>query len=94
MQTFKIAHLKEQGQDLVIIPLEPDFANKSANDQLKVRNALQICATSAKLAGRVAVVWHDGGQFRFLAPPEWQPFFQSITWEFIAANLNKELTCG
>lgn len=94
MSTFKIAHIKEQGIDLIIIPLESSFGHKQDSDQAEIIESLQACAISAGIAGKVVPVWREGSSHRFIAPPNWHPFFKSFGWNQIIANINKELTCG
>jgi hypothetical protein len=91
---FKIAHIKEQGVDLIIIPLDSSFDYKTQNDQIETVGALQMYASSAGLAGKVVPVWLSGRNMKFIAPPNWHPFFKSISWDFIHMNINRELTCG
>jgi hypothetical protein len=91
---FKIAHIKEQNQQIIIIPLDSSFGRKSDAEQLEAVQELQACANSAKLAGSVVVVWPEGSTFKFRAPNAWHPFFKSISYDRILASLNKELTCG
>lgn len=94
MSEYKIAHIHEQGQDLIIIPLESSFGSKSEADQSDVIDALQECATSAGLAGAVIPVWRSGGSVHFIGPPPWHPYLKSLTWNAIMRNINKRLTCG
>lgn len=93
MRKFQIAHIHEQGQDLIIIPLEDRFALLTAEQQDDEVAILQRGATSAGLKGVVVPVWQSGGQMHFRAPQPWHPFFRSIDAAFIAANINRELTC-
>jgi hypothetical protein len=92
MPTYQIAHIKEQGQDVIIIPLDPNFEWQSQQAQINLRDELQLRATSAGLAGQVVVVWLKGGQTRFIAPPPWRPFFQSLPWSRIQQMLNRTLS--
>jgi hypothetical protein len=95
MSSFDVAHIREQGVDLIVVPLDRSFGYKSAADQNQISAELQACAASAGLAGTVVPVWEDGsGRMMFLAPHSFHPFFQSINWEFVAANINRNLTCG
>jgi hypothetical protein len=94
MSKYKIAHLREQGQDMIIVPLESSFGNMSDSDQQEILSSLQKCASSAGLAGTVVPVWRSGSGHRFIAPRPWHSFFQSMSWNVIVANINKELTCG
>ena len=90
---FSIAHLNEQGQDMVIIPLDSSFSNKSPQQMESIKNALQECSDSALLKGVVVPVWEKNSDFYFIAPPQWHPFFKSISMSVVRQNLNKELTC-
>jgi hypothetical protein len=91
---FKIAHLREQGVDLIIIPLASAFEHKSENTQQETIDSLQLCASRAGLAGTVIPVWLVGQRVRFIAPTNYHPFFRSLSWNYFMHNINKELTCG
>lgn len=93
MTQFNIAHIHEQGEDMIIIPLDYHFAQKTQQAQIKIKNSLQVCATAAKLKGIVVPVWQDGNNMMFIAPPNWHTFYKSISWDWVIANLNKTLTC-
>ena len=90
---FRIAHLNEQGQDMVIIPLDSSFSNKSPQQMEVIKNALQECSDSARIKGVVVPVWENNSDFYFIAPPQWHPFFKSISMSVVRQNINKELTC-
>ena len=93
MPTFKIAHIREQGVDLIIVPLESVFGQKSKSDQDLAIAELQARATEAGLRGAVVAVWDSGGgRMAFIAPPKWHPFFKSIDLSFVAANINRSLS--
>jgi hypothetical protein len=95
MGTCQVAHIKHQGVDLIIIPMDSSYHNKSNREQNEIRDALQVCASAAGLAGRVVPVWDAGfGRMGFLAPSAWSGFFQSIDLTFVASNINRRLTCG
>lgn len=94
MANFKVAHIREQGVDLIIVPLESSFGRKSDADQNEIIESLQMCANSAGLAGTVIPVWREGSGHRFIAPNNWHAFFRSCGWNDIIRNLNKELTCN
>lgn len=94
MPKFKIAHIKEQGVDLIVVPLDGSFEHKSKEEQLKAVSGLQACATSAGLAGVVVPIWGAGNSFRFIAPQNWHAFFRIPgIYQRLLASRNKELTC-
>jgi hypothetical protein len=95
MAEFEIAHLKIKGVDVVIVFLASEFDHKSQRDQNQVRGALQLCSRNAGLAGNVVLVWQDAsGRFKFLAPPNQHPFFQTADYFQLHSQINKRLTCG
>jgi hypothetical protein len=91
MPKFQVAHIREQGVDLIIILVDSSFGYKSVSEQNQVTAELQLRTRAAGLAGTVVPVWENGGRLAFLAPPNWHPFFSNLTPEFIAANINREL---
>lgn len=91
MPRLKIAHLREQGQDMIIVPLESSFGHKSEQDQRDTINELQMRARSAQLRGTVVPVWESGGTMKFIAPEPWHPFFRGLSMPAIWQNLNREL---
>lgn len=92
MPRYKVAHIREQGVDLIIIPLHSSYGLESLNQQQELRDELQRRATSAGLAGAVVPVWQTAfGEMQFLAPQQWHRFFASLTYEQILASLNREI---
>jgi hypothetical protein len=92
MPTFKVAHLREQGVDLIIVPVDPSFAGQSREQQDGAIRDLQMSATLAGLKGDLVPVWDGGdGRMGFVAPVPYHPYFRSITLAFVQANLNREI---
>lgn len=92
MTTFKIAHIKEQGQEMIIVPVNPTFGRKSQAEQQEIMDALRFAARSAGLAGTVVAIWADGSRVGFIAPHPWHPFFQSAgIYSLVMGNINREL---
>jgi hypothetical protein len=94
MNKFDVAHINEQGVNMIIIPLDPSFGSKSSSAQNSIIASLERCAHNAGLAGTVVPVWRNGSSHSFICPPNWTPFFKTFSWNSIIANVNKELTCG
>jgi hypothetical protein len=93
MPTFQLAHIREQGVDLIIIPLDHDFEWKTDQEKNAIIAELQTRATGAGLAGRVVPIWDSGGgRMSFIAPRNWHPFFQSISIGQIYGSLNRTLS--
>ena len=92
MPRYKVAHVKEQGIDLIIIPLESDFGFKTSSQQHTEIAELQRRSNAANLAGTVVPVW-DGGSNRmaFIAPTQWHPFFQNLTLGGVLQSINREI---
>lgn len=92
MPHYKIAHVKEQGVNLIIIPLDEEFGGQSIEVQRDALAELQERSGAAGLAGTVVPVWEDSsGRMGFLAPQNFQPFFKSLLISQVLASLNGEL---
>jgi len=91
MPGFKVAHIYEQGVNLIVIPLDHHFGNKPESEQLSVVEELQLHSNHAGLRGTVVPVWNDGGRMQFRAPHRMHPFFETLHPDVIEANLNKEI---
>jgi len=92
MPRFEVAHLREQGQDMVIVPLTSAFGSNSSDDQRAIITDLQAHSLDAGLKGTVVPVWESAGRMNFIAPRPWHPFFESLSMRFITANLNRVLS--
>lgn len=90
--TYEVAHIREQGQDIIIIPVSKSVNSMSNAKQNELRDSLQYYASDAGLAGKVCLVWECGRRFNFLAPQPWRPFFSNMSMQFVAININKKLT--
>ncbi len=91
MPRFKVAHLREQGQDIVVILVNAEFAFKPADEQSNIISKLQRQSTSAGMKGTVVPVWQSGDRMSFVAPKQWHRFFQSLSFEAIQKNINREI---
>lgn len=91
MPRFAVAHVKEQGVDLLIVPLDSSFQYKTAPEQRETVGELQVRANAAGLAGTVVPVWRIGTRMSFIAPRNWHPFFKGLSWKGVMGNLNKEI---
>ena len=92
MTQIDVAHIREQGQDMIIAPLDGSFDHKTSQQQQAAVAEIQRAATGAGLRGTVAVVWPSGGNMKFIAPRPWHPFFRSIDIRWVMANLNRSLS--
>ena len=89
MPSFKVAHIKRQGVDLIVTPVTQTFHNKTHSQQIKIIEDLEAAAHAAGLKGTVVPVWRVGDRMAFIAPNPWHPFFKSITWNDVLSNVNK-----
>jgi hypothetical protein len=88
---YKIAHLKQNDVNLIVIPVAPVFSELTAGEKDQVIAVMQDYAVAAQLRGRVVPVWDVGGRMHFIAPQEWHNFFRTLKMRTIRANLNREL---
>lgn len=92
MASFQIAHINERGSDVIILPLAATFRDKSPEEQKKMLDGIKQCVRKAGLRGDLVPVWPEGDNIGFIAPKPWHPFCQSLTWDWIRYNINRELT--
>jgi len=93
MATFKIAHIKEQGTNVIIVPLTPSFGKRDDAARQHIIDLLQDAAVQASLRGRVIPMWQERDAAHYVAPPDWIPFFKTLKWKIVMRNLNRELDC-
>jgi hypothetical protein len=95
MQEYKVAYIRQQNVNLIIIPLDSAFHYKTPAQQGQTIQALQAAATSAGLRGTVVPVWErPDGRMGFIAHINWHPFFKSIDMELVTQNINQKLACS
>lgn len=93
MPKLKVAHIREQGVDLIIVPLNTGFGRQSQASQDAAIGGVQMGVRAAGLAGTVVPVWDDGdGRMAFRAPRPWHPFFASLNLHFVWSNVNREVS--
>ena len=92
MPSFKVTHVREQGQDMIIFPLESTFGSRSENEQSEALEELQSRAHAAGLAGQAVAVWESSGRMHFIGPRPWHGFLQSISMRWVALNVNKQIS--
>jgi hypothetical protein len=92
MPKLKAAHINEQGQNMIIFPLDGAFGIKTHHARSEMLEELERRAHAAGLAGRAVAIWERGNQTHFLGPRPWQGFFQSISLRWVMANINKEIS--
>jgi hypothetical protein len=93
MPTFQVAHLRRDGQDVIIVPVDRSFGKRSPGEQARIQEAFQRSAAAADVPGVVVPVWEDdSGRMAFRAPPPWHDFFKSIDMVYVATALNQNLS--
>jgi hypothetical protein len=93
MPTFQVAHLRRDGQDVIIVPVDRSFGMRSPAEQARIQEAFQRSAASIDMPGVVVPVWEDAsGRMAFRAPPPWHDFLKSIDMVYVATALNRSLS--
>jgi hypothetical protein len=91
MPHFKVAHIREQGQNMLIFPLDSSVHHKTDAEKAEILDELEMRAHAAGLAGGAVVVWEHGRSFNFMGPRPWHPFLRSIDMGAVMASVNKEI---
>jgi len=93
MPSYKVAHIRERAQDMIIFPLESSFANRPQSSQEQELLALERRANSAGLRGSAVAVWNaGGGRMGFLGPRPWHTYLRALGVSTVLANLNQEIS--
>lgn len=92
MPSFQVAHIREQGQNMLLFPLNSSFGSKMSDEQHSIIAQLEIRAHRAGLAGKAVAVWESGGQTYTIGPKPWAGFLRSISMHFVLRNVNKEIS--
>jgi hypothetical protein len=93
MPTFQVAHLHPDGRDVIIVPVDRAFGQRSAGEQARIQEAFQRSAVVAEMSGVVVPVWEDStGRMAFRAPPPLHDFLKSIDMVYVATALNRTLS--
>ncbi len=93
IEKYPVAHINQQGSDLIIVPVSSSVNSKSSSQQSELKKSFQYHANSAGLNGSVCLVWEHGRRFFFFAPNHWHGFLKSIDMSFVTSNINQEITC-
>lgn len=89
MVDFQVAHLREQGVDLIIVFVAEHVSRIPDNEKQALATALTLCAHGAGLAGHVVLVWRGG----FFGNRNFHAFFRDAPYDALVANINKRLNC-
>ncbi|MEK9285441.1 MULTISPECIES: hypothetical protein [unclassified Bradyrhizobium] len=93
MPTLKLAHIREQGQDMIIFPLDQRFGRLPDGEKQQELHALEMRAHDAGLGGHAVAVWDaGGGRMGFLGPSQWHSFLRSISLRQVISSLNREIS--
>lgn len=90
MADFQLAHIREQGVDLIVVFVAERVRWIPDDEKQALSNGLALCARSAGLAGHVVLVWPGG----FFCDRNFHAYFQNTPYDFLAANINKRLSCS
>jgi len=92
MPTFKLAHIREQGQNMLLFPLSGTFSQKTSHEQQSILAELEDRAHAAGLAGRAVIFWESGGRTHSLGPKPWANFLRSLSMQAVLASVNKSVS--
>jgi hypothetical protein len=93
MPTFQVAHLRQDGHDVIIVPVDPSFGKRSPAEQSRIQEAFQRSAAASDMPGVVVPVWEEAnGRMAFRAPPPLHEFLKRIDMVYVATALNRSLS--
>jgi hypothetical protein len=91
MPALKAAHIREQGHNMIIFPLDQSFGRKSDRDRSTALAELERRAHEAGLAGRAVAFWEGTNRTHFMGPRPWHPFLKGLSMNDVLASVNKQI---
>jgi len=88
---YKVAHLREQGKSVIIIPIANANNDLSGVKLNSIKSAFQAHAAKAKLSGDICLVWESNSKFSFLVHDRWRNFCMKLNMNIVKQYINKEL---
>ena len=92
MTRIKVAHIREQGQDMLLFPLDGGVHQKPDSEKQHILDDLEDSAHAAGLGGTAAILWDHGGRTYSFGPRQWAPFLRSISTRWVLRNVNREIS--
>lgn len=92
MPSLDVAHVREQGQNMLLFPLDSSFGHKSMADQQRTLSTLTRRANAAGLAGTAVAFWQSGGRTHFMGPRQWRAFLECLSMWQVQANVNRTIS--
>jgi hypothetical protein len=89
MPRYEIAHIREQGQEILLFALNQSFGHQSEKDQLAALDEFSRRCRGANLRGSVAILWPAGAQTRFIGPQNWHHYLGSINLAYAISRRNR-----
>lgn len=94
MPSFDVAHIREQGQDMLLFPLSSSYHHKTDFEQSEILAELENRAHASGLRGHAAVFWEHGGRGYFRGPSSWQAFLRSVSLSWVMRQVNRQISWG
>ncbi len=91
MPNHKIAVIRHETMELIVVPLDTVFEYRSQENKLAFRAELQSHAEDAGFTGSICLVWPYAGGMKFLAPRAAHEFFAGLSMAKLSAQVNMEL---
>lgn len=93
LPTMQVAHVNVSGADFVLVPFDTGFAQADLGYQQGVMGQLTSLMQEMQLGGAVTPVWEaQGGGVGYFASPQHHARLAALTFDFVRANLNREIS--
>lgn len=89
MPRYEVAHIREQGQDIILIALDESFGRQSEADRQAALLEFTMRCRAAGLRGHVAILWPVGAQTHFIGPQNWHRYLESINLAYAISQRNR-----
>ena len=92
MPHYKVAHVRDQDVEYLLLPVESSFGQKTDEEQRAFVEECQSGALASELQGAIVVVWEDDkGHTQFRSPLSFRAVCNDWTLRRVLAGLNQEI---
>ncbi len=91
MTKLNVAYFKEIGFELILVPFDDSFGQKSYDEKREVIKNLQLDIRLSGMKGTVVPIWKSETYKYFIAPIALHPFIRGFSWDEVVSRVNREV---
>ena len=93
MALLDIAHIEQEGIDLIVVFLPPETSAFDDVRRERLRDLLIKALVREGITGELLGVWEWEGALRFMGAPHWADFVAGTTYAELYGRRTAQITC-